>query len=417
MKYVSKFLWLMAAGIMVFGACSKDETFESYSDLGVEQDKQNLENEGLKSINDLRDLSNTSFALAGVEMMKMLSSQPLAPQNRLFGALVGIGDAMGNEKPVDQSFEVLKSVAYNEEGVFSAMWNEGKGVWEWNSVLNDFERVSTEGDEISYKFPSVFGANNNNATIRLYGFKVFTGNFPGYGKDLGAGLVMDEMIQELYFSMQVDDELVATSNIINSFSRDGRFDDIAITFNPLPFSFTAELGRKDNRARWHYKIKNGEKVLLEHLLEMLVTDDLNSDYPWESIDTYFRLNGIEIVGLVDAEKLFPIIDKVEEESESGQILSATEEQDLMEQLAAAINDNAVFKLKYVEGGIIAKVHAVAYFKEVDTMESYWDIGLLLEFSDGSKISMESFFEQSFDRFTDEMEYFMREMEERMTIGI
>ena len=154
MKYVSKFLWLMAAGIMVFGACSKDEIFESYSDLGVEQDKQNLENEGLKSINDLRDLSNTSFALASVEMMKMLSSQPLAPQNRLFGALVGIGDAMSNEKPVDQSFEILKSVAYNEEGVFSAMWNEGKGVWEWNSVLNDFERVSTEGDEISYKFPS-----------------------------------------------------------------------------------------------------------------------------------------------------------------------------------------------------------------------------------------------------------------------
>ena len=72
MRYVSKFLWLIAAGIMVFGACSKDETSEAFSDIGVEKDKQNIENEGLALINDLRDLSNTAFAVTGMEMVKML---------------------------------------------------------------------------------------------------------------------------------------------------------------------------------------------------------------------------------------------------------------------------------------------------------------------------------------------------------
>ena len=428
MRYVSKFLWLIAAGTMVFGACSEDETSEAFSDLGVEQDKQNIENEGLALIGDLRDLSNTTFAVTGMEMAKMLGDQPLAARNRLLGAIAGVGNAMGQEKSIDQQFDLLKSIAYNEGGIFSSMWNEGKGVWEWNPALNDFLRTSVEGDEIIYKFPSLATSKNNNATIRFYGFKVHTGEFPGSGESLGEGLVVDEMIQELYFSMHVDEELVATSNIINDFSQDGRFDDVAITFNPLPFSFTAELGRMDNNARWHYKITNEENVILEHLLEVLAKEDLSDDYPFENIETTFRIKGVEIVGQVDGDKLFPIISEIEAINESGQVLSAVEEQAQMERLATAINENAEFKLKYVDGGVVAKAYAQAVFKkdvysyydsqlgrEVEINESYWDVGLQFEFSDGSKISVETFFEQNFDRFTEELERFFKEMETRMDI--
>lgn len=420
-------LWLMAAGTMFLGACSEDETSEAFSSLGVEQDKQNIENEGLALINDLRDLSNTKFAVTGIEMVKMLDDQPQVARNDFFSSIVGLGSAMGNEADVDQQIDVLKSLAYNEGGIFSSMWNEGKGIWEWNSVINDFVRTSYEGDEIIYKFPSQATSEINNATIRLYGLKVYTGVFPGSGESLGDGPVIDEMIQELYFSMHVDEELVATSNIINYFSPDGRFDDIAITFNPLPFSFTAELGRNDNKARWHYKVTNGENVILEHLLQVLAKEDLSDDYPFENIETNFRVKGVEIVGLVDGEKLFPVISEIEDVTESGQVLSALEEQAQMDRLASAINENADFKLKYVDGGVVAKAYAQAVFKEdtysyydsqlgieVEKTESYWDIGLQFEFSDGSRISVETFFEQNFDRFTEELEQFFREMETRMS---
>jgi len=427
MRYVSMLLWLMAAGTMFLGACSEDETSEAFSSLGVEQDKQNIENEGLALINDLRDLSNTKFAVTGIEMVKMLDDQPQVARNDFFSSIVGLGSAMGNEADVDQQIDVLKSLAYNEGGIFSSMWNEGKGIWEWNSVINDFVRTSYEGDEIIYKFPSQATSEINNATIRLYGLKVYTGVFPGSGESLGDGPVIDEMIQELYFSMHVDEELVATSNIINYFSPDGRFDDIAITFNPLPFSFTAELGRNDNKARWHYKVTNGENVILEHLLQVLAKEDLSDDYPFENIETNFRVKGVEIVGLVDGEKLFPVISEIEDVTESGQVLSALEEQAQMDRLASAINENADFKLKYVDGGVVAKAYAQAVFKEdtysyydsqlgieVEKTESYWDIGLQFEFSDGSRISVETFFEQNFDRFTEELEQFFREMETRMS---
>lgn len=430
MRYLSKFLWLIAAGIMVFWGCSEDETSEAFSNWGVEQDKQNVENEGLALIGDLRDLSNTKFAVTGMEMAKMLSNESLATQNRFFGAIAGLGDAMGKEESVDQQFVVLKSIASNEGGILSSMWNEGKGVWEWNPVHNDFVRSSVEGDEIIYKFPASLESENNNATIRLYGFKVHTGEFPGSGESLGEGLVVDEMIQELYFSMHVDEELVATSNIINYFSQDGRFEDVAITFNPLPFSFTAELGRDNNKARWHYKITNGENVILEHLLEAIASEDLNSEVPLGMLTTNFRIKGIEIAGQVDAEKLFPIISDVENMRESGQVFTAGEEKAQMEKLVTAINENADFKLRYVEGGIIARAYAEAVFVEdsyryydsqlggeVEKTDSYWDVGLQFEFSDGSRISAETFFEQNFDRFTDELERFLMEMEMRMEVVV
>jgi len=428
MRYVSNFLWLIAAGILILGACSKDKTSESFSDLGVEKDKQNIENEGLALIHDLRDLSNTSFAVTSMEMVKMLSSQPLVNRNAFLEAIVGIGDAMGREQSTDQQFEALKSIAYNEGGIFSSIWNEGKGIWVWDPVLNDFERKPGETDEIIYEFPASVESKSNNATIRLYGFKVYTEDFPGRGDIMNDGTVVDEMIQELYFSMHVDGELVATSNIINYFSQDGRFEDIAITFNPLPFSFAADLGRDDNKARWHYKITNGDNVMLEHLLEAIANNDINSDIPLEKVKTNFRIKGIEIVGEVDARQLFTVISETDQMMESGLKLSAEEEKAEMEKLATAINENTDFKLLYVDGGIIAKAHAQAIFKEdsysyydfgldqeVIKTESQWDIGLQFEFSDGSKMNAEVFFEQNFDRFIDELGVFISELEERASM--
>ncbi len=403
MKKTSKFLSIAIALAVGFASCNKDEEGDIFSPLGAEADKAKIEESGLGLIEDMRGLSETKFANTSADMVKVMNnSSSSAPKIVL--AIAQLGDDMAKQKPVQDHFSNLKALATNNDGVLSSLWAEGKGTWEWNADIEDFDQTSVEGDEIIFMFPASEESTTNNAMLRIYDFEVYDGDFPGKGEVMEDGTVINEMLKSLYFEMKVDDELIASSNIVMDFSSTGDIENCNLTFNPIPYSFQAELGNVNNSVSWRYSFLNDTKVIFEHLLSGTYEGDLDEEAMVKTAATSIQVLEVKVVAEINAEAA------IKQLAES----TAETSQEEKQAMADALNNHAHLSIRYAsDNTIIAKAIAVVVKDDISYGGDEWYIDLQFEFSDGSLVAAETFFENNLANFESELEKFMEEMENRV----
>ena len=291
---------------------------------------------------------------------------------QLIYSIASLGDAMVNGESVQAQFDLLLSLTTDHCNDLSIIWNKGFGIWEWNPEVNDFEQVSDSGEDITLKFPSSKEDASNNALLRLYGFETYNGNFPGKGDVLEDGSMVEEILKSLYFEMKVDGNLVASSNIILEFSDLGNIENLNLTFNPIPYSFQAELSYQSNKANWRYTFSNDAEIISEQLVAVLFDGNIEADGIIKEVSSSIQIMNIKMIGEANAVELLNDIYAIESQGLEGESHAKA--------TAEAVNNNTSLSIRYTNNDVIAKGKAVALSVDESTD---WVVDILFEFSDGS----------------------------------
>lgn len=406
MKKIAVNLLAIIAVVAFVTSCSEDNSVEKFSPLGVEQDKANIEEEGIELVGDLKTLSETDFATASFNMNQLLDSQTELASNKLIEAMALLGTSMANEEPLQDQMTILKEISLDEQGLLSQLWDEGCGVWDWDATQKTFVHSSTEGAAATYHFPASAAAESNNATLVLSDFKA------GQRVEMNGKTI--ELVETFNAEMTINEELIGTLAVSNTFDANGIPQSVNITFSPLPFIFEMELKNTNNEeASWRYAFKEDKRIIVEHILSVkgsVTTESINT------VETTLQIENIVVHGVVDGDALAKEIQTIMENyggqgEDGGFEMPETNEAAALAELAKAINDHTNLELKYADSGnLIAKVEAV-----VTDDNGHKDIDLLFIFADDSKVDAETYFADSMKRFEDELTKFITEMEGKMGI--
>jgi hypothetical protein len=173
------------AGAFLMSACDDNEDPASirpkveiptdFSNLTDEQNKENLEDNGIELVNAMTAMKNTAGVKSAISFTHFLGEAEI-PQNsrNAIGAnkvismmhlisRFGLGTADGSE--------VLKSLRKKEDEPQTAqeLFDNYAGTYAYNSTTDEWDY--TKGtDKIEFKFPSTETGTANNATFAIYGY-------------------------------------------------------------------------------------------------------------------------------------------------------------------------------------------------------------------------------------------------------
>nr|WP_321450350.1 hypothetical protein [uncultured Carboxylicivirga sp.] len=364
------FLFLILTTL--FSSCSKDDDTEQFSSYSAAEDKQNIVNAGIDLANETKGLAQTEFAKVSVNLMDYLKLGISSRQNWLY-TITEIGKNMNEEAFIQTQFEELMSVTTNSCHDLSIIWNQGYGIWVWNTQISDFEQISDEGDEITFLFPSEANSTINNTSLRLYDFTNYNGYFPDKGTILENGTVLNEILQSLYLDMKVDDKLIASSNIIIDYSDWGNIENMNLTFNPIPYSFQAEMLTLNNNASWRYTLMSDVNLVFEQYIAGTYEDNSQTNRTLNNIYSSTQIDNIKLIIEANSADLLDQISAIENKELLGEESAI--------QKATSVNNNTKISIRYANDAIIALGTPTARNTNEETDE--WILDLAFKFSDDS----------------------------------
>nr|WP_319400147.1 hypothetical protein [uncultured Carboxylicivirga sp.] len=356
----------------LFSSCSKDDDTEQFSSYSAAEDKQNIVNAGIYLANETKGLAQTEFAKVSVNLMDYLKLGISSRQNWLY-TITEIGKNMNEEAFIQTQFEELMSVTTNSCHDLSIIWNQGYGIWEWNTQISDFEQISDEGDDITFLFPSEANSTINNTSLRLYDFTNYDGYFPDKGAILENGTVLNEILQSLYLDMKVDDKLIASSNIIIDYSDWGNIENMNLTFNPIPYSFQGEMLTLNDNASWRYTLMSDVNLVFEQYIAGTYEDNSQTNPTLNNIYSSTQIDNIKLIIEANSADLLDEISAIENK----ELL----EEELASQKATSVNNNTKISLRYANDAIIAM--GTPTVRNTNEETDKWILDLAFKFSDDS----------------------------------
>ncbi len=379
-------------------ACDKEVLTDVYSNRGVEHDKQVLKSSSESLDNELDELSRTRFATISHAMSGHMSEQDVTGNALFVKAVVGVGELMYNNESKDCYFEELMSLTFDKDYYCSVLAQDGCGVWQWDGASGGFAKVEEHESDVIFKFPATERLDGDTAVLLITDLAFYNGNFPDKGEVLENGTVVQQALEKLHFSIKVGDELVIASNVNASFTSDGFFQMVAMTFNPTPYNLSGELGKDANDGYWNLAFNHdGERILAHDLV--LAFDSSNDNMPVRQIANGLLVEEVVINTTAKTGELYNQLVNIEE-LEWGTEAYATA-------FADALNAYASMDVRYLsDDKIIALVEAVP--KLNDEVVNQWVVDLEFEFSDGSRESGEEYFEDYLDEFKKELEQMISE---------
>ena len=240
-------------GIVLLGllSCSDDDMGDMYSTRGAEEDKNMLDSSSKDLKKELVVLGETEFAAICLSMSKRIEGKKAKGNMSFFASIIHIGKVMSEEnQTVDSYFDQLTNITFNEDGCCNALRAGGYGTWQWDNEREEFVMTKKHENEITFKFPATDDATDGDtACLTVTKLELNAGKFPNKGAVLENGTVLSE-ISTLRFNIKIKDELILTGNISNQFDESGYFKIVGMTFNPIPFMFTGEMGCDNERGYW-----------------------------------------------------------------------------------------------------------------------------------------------------------------------
>jgi hypothetical protein len=406
MKKIYRKLIPLCLGSIVLFSCQKDDEVKSdngypdkFSELTVEQNKENLEDNGIKLVNNMTDFKNSSGIKTAIAFSSFLGES--TPDNsgmrrhsgiRLINLLSGFGNGKISVQQVLSNLRVTEDE--NSFESIQQMFEEYSGVYAWSTATNDWVYTKT-GTKIVFEFPSTKTGTSNNASFTLFDYKGIntpTNYIEDYSGDLPTKLMAD---------LSVNGNKEISYSYVASYNTEGEPTSLETSLTVNSFKLTVSVSNDSKVAQADYSLKKADQVLIAFGSNasgsFKSTNILESEAIGSVVETsnaYFQLLNIKMAGDVNVKA----IDQAVNDSIS------------MDKKIELINGNYKFMVFYVDSN--QKIAETEFYKGVRTVEKFnydtftyeevtedvADIRLI--FADKSKADLETYTNTGFTEITD-----------------
>ena len=428
---------LLLLALVYLASCSKDSTTneleETFPEKTPADHKSALEKAGLDYVDQMEILTNSESVTAATNLANLLSlSDPFVDE--------------AQEQPLS-AFRILHDIKALKEGKISAkdlanrrtkegeeptsiqdLFNELKGTYTWNFETEDWDY--TEGGDIAvFKFPSEDGGTSNDAefAIRNYTGTIIDGNplneNEEYTGDLPTALVSD---------LSVGGTKIMGYTFGAAYTDNGTPTSLTMALTLSPFTLSYNFSNTTAEISTSYSIKENNSNILSS--EVSVQGNFDVDNVESSLDSE-DVSGI-VTGGSSSVQIFDIqlagnitdIDGLEEAViDIDELQEAGNYDDAAALMGTTLNKHLDYKIKYAsKNEVIALGSVEGVVMEETYYDYYWDEGtqnweqyevvdtwiepeLILEFGDGSKVSLETYSEEGFEDLTSSIEDLLAEL--------
>jgi hypothetical protein len=443
-------LLLIIAIVLVASSCKKDEVDEpKFSALSVEDNKKNIEKAGYDIMDEMENMEDLEM----IEVVEAFVS--FAEESDPFEANEELYTSYENELGVS----MLKSVSdYSNTGVkgiknamvaydddpetIQEMFDLLAGVYEWNSDYEEWNYSPKDGI-IELKFPSTeYGRTNNASYIVTYeGVEIsnspidedYTGDFP----------------KHVTYKLDVDEVTMSNCDAKFAYDNDGYPNSADITLDIESYQFKIASSNANNKkGSVEFSCKSGSSVIAMLKMQMngnwteeniekntryyidywdgeewiWVEEEVGKDDDYDYTETDYhkvivngnasvQLMNIKVTGNIDIEKLVDGMDEIDDRYDSEEY----DYEDTLEEEADLLNRCMDLTLINVDRNeIMAKCEAyVAKYDGDGDYDYYQDYytSMRFVFADGSKIDVETYFEDGFDDLLDDLDDYVEDLDD------
>lgn len=264
---------LLLALVFSLVACEKDEVKDAkleeidlakpvYAEKTVAQTKADVENSGVNMVNELKSMNQDPGVKATVNLVSLMStgsSDEDFQQSRYFKIMSAVQNVSSNKPDAKLMFEAL-----NEDPNSSSVldeFNSMAGTYEFDFVNGEFNRVPNSSLEtITFVFPASIeskSAKKLDGKLIIYKPKVITGSFTALNSSV------TELPTELKYELKINDSNVASYNFTASYQSDGIPTSVISKLAIGAFEFKVSYGYKQTNVAVNYSFTHGSTIILD----------------------------------------------------------------------------------------------------------------------------------------------------------
>jgi len=447
MKNVNKLAIWATASMLTFSACQDDaeeiqletgvteipETFSSYS---PEENKRNLEDNGLELVNEMEGLKSAEGLTASSQLINLFDQAPAAPANgRMLNTARTLQSYKKGQASVRDIFASLRTES-DEPKSIQEFYNRHTGTYTWNAQKKDLD-FTRESDRIVFKYPAEETSTENNAEFVISTYKGIETANPideEYQGDLPTELVM---------AINVDGAQVLGYTFSAAYNEEGEPTNVTTTLQVSDFVFAINAQNEQEQVGARYALNKGNRTLVaigagakgmftaENIELVENSDDMNPGDVVTDVNAYFQLMNIKLAGNFDVEKFTDGYAEIyaDEQKANGEWNEEFNSDEAVEKEAALLNESfnlvafyADSKEKIADTEVYTYTDSYSYMTyefdpetqnlvEKEVVEEYVSTDIRLVFADESKSDLETYFDEEFSELMDEVTAFVKDLEE------
>ena len=444
---MKKLIFVSAASLLlmayIVSSCNKEkDKSEKFTTQSVEENKAIVENSGIdlgEVMKRMETMGTNDVIINFVDLSSSLGSKGFlfSRNSKIFSALNAIVATTKGEKELSNVFNAMiysRELKSEDPESIQEFWDENVGTYTWNPSLNDWDE-ELGGDKIIFKFPSSESSSTDDATITIYNYAGVNISNPVDGEYTG------DLPVSLNADLKVGSEILVSFVFGASYNSDGVPNAIAADLTIENFKFEVDVTNNTKVVSVNYKFLEEGNIVMDMGAtgEGLFTDanyDDNTvhhsdtysyvcDYvfnpntqQWEEVycewtdewdetefeeilhsaNAHFQLFNIELRGDIDIKGLVDQIRIIDEDLENEEIDSETADTLYSRKINEYLNLRLV---NITNNEIMAKAEAyVVHESDYGYEDSYIDFRLT--FGDDSPIDIETYFDEGFDTFVNQL---------------
>ena len=377
---------IVAISLAFFASCKSSDSDSNFptkfSSNTVEENKTNLENNGIDMVNNLTDLKNTTGIQATINFSKLSTVDNSTARQSTSGSLNFI-HSLANFGQGKISAQQLLSTMSDGPSTLGGVWDSLIGVHTFHRADSTWTFEKT-GDKIVFKFPSTSTGVDNDAEYDIYGYKSvqITSNIGGsnYTGDYPTALNADLLI---------GGAKKAGFKFTAAYNSEGDPSALTIAYSIDDYTLTYSFSNTTSEIKSEYTLTKGSKTLLGFGVSSTGTfssDALtNSGSAVTDVKTgsaYFRIENIQFSAKVNLEKI-----------QSGITPNMT-----LQQTVDLYNANYKIVVFYIDSK--KKIADSEFYVTSDDT-----VDLRLIFADGSKSDIDTYTSAGFEDFKNAVDDF------------
>ena len=414
----------LAASLLAF-SCNKEDVSPKYeipkdfSEHSVEENKAQLEANGIEMIGQMDELKEVaaievSTRLLGLLMVMEEENIEGSAGGRILATLSSIEKGNPSATEVFAAMRLTGPVPQGEPATLEDFFATYAGKYEWTATTDTTEEwnFTAGGEDVVFEFPSTEGGSSNNAVLSIHdyaGVEVANPIDGEYAGELPTKLIMD---------LTVDGEELMEYNFTAAYNSNGEPTSVKTSLRLSPFTFAVNLTNNTEETGAAYSLKREDKVLIAlgadavgnfdsgNMGNQVTTEDI-----FKEASAYFQLLNIKVVGTVDAANLAKEINGLT--GVPGQEAYVAKQVEVLNKHYELSVFYAKEKVKIADTEFYVGVGAgEPLYDEYGSHLGYEEIpvpSIRLIFADGSKADFATYFATGFDDIQKEYDLFLESL--------
>jgi len=428
---IMKIKYFCFAALIIFAAvssCKKDDEDggEKFSEKSVEENKAVVEESAISMANTMDDMKDLETVDVAVNLGNILDTDdPLKSAttkrskiNTVIHAIAGIKTGENDLNTLFEALKVSRELKDDPE-TLQEIWDELVGTYSWDTGMEEWD-FEAGGDKVIFEFPSAEGGMTNDAVFTVYNYNSVM---------LTTNPLDDEYEGDFPTSLNADLK-VGTTELISfvfsaQYNSDGIPSMLAADLTIETFAFEVDITNTDTKVSANYKFNQSGTTIMdiggtasglftqENIDNNTVTYSDSYD-EWEEVEfeevlrsatAHFRLFNIKILGDIDVKGLVDQLNIIYEDDDDYEFDWDAADEAAVEEINKYVDLRV---LNVADNEKIAEAEAYIVYEE-DEWDEWSYIDFRLVFADGSRVDLETYFEEGFDDFIDEVNTLIYEL--------